>query len=316
MTALPSSSDFSGSAVTEGQFKTAINNQRDFLAGLLGTTGNQIDALIAIGALGADTVSKTANYTVTATDRGKAILCDGTFNINLTTAETLGDGFSFVIINTGSGLITIDPSSAEQIDGSNTKIVAANSSLVVFCNGSAFYTLGSGGISGLNYVTFTSNGNWTVPAGVTKAFVRVIGGGGAGGSAQYSGSKGGKGGNGGDVCAYFSTLNLSYSITIGAGGNAVAGGHNAYNNAGASSSFGSEITCNGGSGGQNNAGGNAGAAGTNGSVTVSSGIRINDIVPTLHGTNWGNGGAGAANSGSASNIVGENGSAGIICIIY
>lgn len=143
MPSLPIATDFTGAGVTEAGFKTAITNQREFLAGLLGTTGNQIDALIALGSLGADTVSKTANYTVVAADRGKTILCDGTFTLSLTAAATLADGFIFLVKNIGSGTITIDPNSTELIDGANTKTLAADEWCVVNCTGTAFVTFGS-----------------------------------------------------------------------------------------------------------------------------------------------------------------------------
>ena len=50
MAALPPSTDFTGAAVTEGGFKTAITGLRDYLSGLLGTTGVPADALAALGA--------------------------------------------------------------------------------------------------------------------------------------------------------------------------------------------------------------------------------------------------------------------------
>ena len=181
MPSLPIATDFTGAGVTEAGFKTAITNQREFLAGLLGTTGNQVDALVALGALGADTVSKTTAYTVIATDRGKTILCSGTFTLSLTAAATLGDGFTFAVINTGTGVITIDPASTEQIDGASTNSIQANSWAIITCTGTAFYTMGSvpSTYTGAKTELFVSSGTWPVPSGVTKATVVVIGGGGS-----------------------------------------------------------------------------------------------------------------------------------------
>lgn len=69
-TALPSSTDFTGSSVTEGGFKTAITAMRTFLADLLGTTGVVSDALTALGVYSKDDVQKgIANY---ATGAGTA----------------------------------------------------------------------------------------------------------------------------------------------------------------------------------------------------------------------------------------------------
>lgn len=90
MTTLPAASDFTGSTVTEAQFKTAITNLRSFLSGLLGDAGDAATALDTLGGLGSATASKTAAYTVLATDKGVVLLCNGTFAITLTAAATLG----------------------------------------------------------------------------------------------------------------------------------------------------------------------------------------------------------------------------------
>ena len=51
MTALPSKTSFTGSTVTQGQFKTALDNLNDFLSGLLGTDGTAASARAALGAI-------------------------------------------------------------------------------------------------------------------------------------------------------------------------------------------------------------------------------------------------------------------------
>lgn len=316
MTALPSSVSFTDSGITEAQFKTAITNQREFLAGLLGVDGEKITALATLGALGNDTVAKTANHTVTASERGVVFLCTGTFTLSLTAAATLGDGFAFVVKNIGSGSVTIDPNSTEQIDGESTKAIGQNESVIVFCNGTGFYSLGSSSYSGLTLEVFTSNDTWTVPSGITKAFVYVLAGGGAGGSAQYTGSRGGKGGNGGQASVYLTSLTGAYSITVGQGATAVAGVHGAYQAAGTASSFSSLISCTGGGGGQNIGTGVTGISGANGSASVSSGTQlVADSFPTPISPT-GAGGAGAINPSTSTNVVGGSGSNGIIAIFY
>lgn len=243
MTALPASIDFTDSSVTEANFKTAITNQRDFLAGLLGTDGNVATALGTLGAAMADTVAKSANYTVIDSDRGKIILCTGTFTLTLTAAATLADGFNFSVINIGSGVITIDPNGSEQIDGASTKTLEANGWAIVACNGTAFYTLGAVPVSGtlLGYQVFTSSGTYTKATNNPSfVIVEVVGGGGgqtgAGGTSSFgafcsatggavansgstSGSAGGSG-SGGD-------LNLSGGrgivCPVGGGGTLAAG---------------------------------------------------------------------------------------------
>lgn len=49
MTALPASTDFTASTVTEGQFKTALTNLRDYLSGLFGADGTQTTARNTLG---------------------------------------------------------------------------------------------------------------------------------------------------------------------------------------------------------------------------------------------------------------------------
>lgn len=142
MTALPASSDFTGAGITEAQFKTAISDLRTFLADLLGTDGLSATAMTALGAVLNATLSKSAAYTVVAGDKGKLIdYTSGTYTLSLTAAATLGAGFSFAVRNSGAGVITIDPSSTELIDGAATITLAAGESCFVLCSGTAFKTV-------------------------------------------------------------------------------------------------------------------------------------------------------------------------------
>jgi len=104
--------------------------------------------------------AKSTGYTVVAGDRGKLIDCDGTFTLSLTAAATLGAGFAFAVRNSGSGTITIDPNSTEQIDGAATITLGAGESCLVICDGAGFKTVGraGGGTAG------------TVQAGTVQAF--------------------------------------------------------------------------------------------------------------------------------------------------
>lgn len=141
-TALPASTDFTGSGVTEAQFKTAITGLRDYLSGLLGTDGVPQTALVALGAIMNTYAAKTGAYTVVAGDKGKVIdATTGTWTLSLTAASTLGAGFAFAVKNSGSGVITIDPNGSEQIDGATTVTLAASESCFVLCDGSMFRTV-------------------------------------------------------------------------------------------------------------------------------------------------------------------------------
>lgn len=271
MTALPASIDFTDSSVTEANFKTAITNQRDFLAGLLGADGVNSTALKTLGALGNDTVAKSSNYTVIATDRGVVFVCTGTFTLSLTAAATLADGFTFAVINAGTGIVTIDPNSTEQIDGANTKDIAAGSWAIVSCTGAAFYSMGSvpSAYVGSKTVIFASSGSWVVPDGVTSARITVIGGGGGnGGNAAV-------GGHAGAAIAQCDAISGTLTITVGAGGNGgypngVAGNTSSVTGPGVS------ITSTGGGAGI----GTIPAAGANGTGAISTGTALKTGIAT------------------------------------
>ena len=87
-------------------------------------------------------VAKSGAYTVAAGDFGKLFKATGTWTLALTAAATLADGFFFSVRNVGSGTITIDPDSTEQIDGATTVALAAGEACTVFCDGSGFFTVG------------------------------------------------------------------------------------------------------------------------------------------------------------------------------
>lgn len=109
------------------------------------------------------------------------------------------------------------------------------------------------------YQVFTGNGTFTVPTGVTKFHVKLVGGGGAGGAG------GGGGGAGGYSESFALDLTgvVTVTVTIGSGGNGVTSG-NGQN--GGNSSFGSYMTANGGIGGSSS--GNNGGTATGGDVNI------------------------------------------------
>lgn len=138
----------------------------------LPVTGTQSAVLQTLGALGAQTQAKSANYTVVATDRGDVLQCTNTFTLSLTAAATLGDGFIFGLVNTGTGSITIDPNGAETIDGAATKTIAPGQSAFVITDGSNWRTVGLSGSGatggGANQVFYENDqnvtANYTIPA--------------------------------------------------------------------------------------------------------------------------------------------------------
>lgn len=144
-TPLPEASEWTGSTVTEGQFKSAQNNLRAYLAGLLGVDGTTATALAVLGAFPHDTIALSGATTVVASHRGKVLLCSGSWTLSLAAAATLGDGFGFALVNTGSGTITVDPSSTETIDGATTLAIGPGDSALIVCTGAAWRSMFRGG---------------------------------------------------------------------------------------------------------------------------------------------------------------------------
>lgn len=142
-TALPPSSDFTGAAITEGDFKSAITALRDYLSGLFGTDGAISTALATLGAPISGYSAKTTTYSVVAADKGKLInATTGTWTLSLLAAATAADGFNVTVRNSGTGVITVDPNLTETIDGSSTLAVNAGESVLLYCDGTAWYSIG------------------------------------------------------------------------------------------------------------------------------------------------------------------------------
>jgi hypothetical protein len=125
--------------------------------------------------------------------------------------------------------------------GANDTVLTADSSTATGLKWAAV----SGGYS--NYQLFTSSGTFTVPAGITKCAVYMVGGGGGGGSGRAQPSNfnvgGGAGGTGGIIGAdsfYTVTPADVLTVTVGAGG--AGGAANAITSNGANGSSGANGT--------------------------------------------------------------------------
>lgn len=141
MSALPAVSLFNGATTTEGDQKTFIDGLYNYLVGLLGTVGTKDSALAMLGAPMNGKTDKSGAYTVVSSDRGKVFNCTGAFTLSLTAAATLGDGFVFGVC-ASTGIITIDPSGSELIDGSATRDIAVGKTVLIYCDGTRFLTVG------------------------------------------------------------------------------------------------------------------------------------------------------------------------------
>lgn len=143
MTALLASTTATSPTATEGDVKTFLANLRTFMADLLGTdSANKAAVQGLLGNILNGKVTKTGAYTVVSADRGKVLDCTGTWTLSISSAATLGDGFSFAIRNSGTGAITIDPNLSETINGMTTFVIGGGDFVIVYCDGVGFSTVG------------------------------------------------------------------------------------------------------------------------------------------------------------------------------
>ncbi|MFN6978264.1 MAG: hypothetical protein ACK4OP_09085 [Gemmobacter sp.] len=141
MTTLPTAATFQAEPMDGWTLSNGLVALRDFLAQHLGTAGTPAEALGALGALVAGVQTATAARSVASGDRGRAILASGTWTLALGAAATLGPGFAVLVVNTGSGTITLDPNASEQIDGAATAALGPGRAALVLCDGTAWRSL-------------------------------------------------------------------------------------------------------------------------------------------------------------------------------
>ena len=290
MTAIPAKSALTGSSVTEGDFKTALETLIDYLTGMLGSSGTQAEALQRLGALGGAVTLRTAATAITAGDRGKLFACVyGPWTISLPSCAVVGNGFSVAIANCDRGVINISPYGSNAVVGLSEGQLVMGQSITIVSDGANWIVMGSnGGPAQSGMQVFTSNGTFSVPSGVNRVKVTVVGGG-AGGGAGFNSGGGGAGVSIKNISGL--TPGASVSVTVGSAGSGGASGN--------SSSFGGYCTANGGL--ANGAGGSA----TGGDINLSGGSG----GPAVSYAYAGGGGAGGA-SGAAGIASGANGIGG------
>ena len=88
--------------------------------------------------------TRAVNTILGVADKGKAIDLTVTFTQTFTAAATLGDGWWVIlkaVHNNAFITVTLDPSAGELINGLTTQQMASGTSVLVFCDGSAFTTI-------------------------------------------------------------------------------------------------------------------------------------------------------------------------------
>ncbi|MFZ5917044.1 MAG: glycine-rich domain-containing protein [Chloroflexota bacterium] len=295
MTALPAASSFTGSTVTEAQFKTAITDQREFLAALLGTDGTVSAAQQALGAAFSKQFSKTVNYTILEADRGK-LLTTTTSGITFTLPDAAAYSSFFVAIRNNRiapGDITVDLADASDaldnvVGGS---VTLGMGEAAIFISGDTnWFTVGHTKTGAANVQTFTSTGTWTKPSSGSLAIIECWGGGGSGGRGTTYVGGGGGGGNYVRRVVALTSLGATESVNVGSGGGAKTA--DGAGNSGSNTTFGAWVTAHGGQGGGYNANlqkSNAGGGGGGAVDTVA-------YSPGEGGYGGGSGGSGSSGS--------------------
>jgi hypothetical protein len=120
-----------------------------------GAGSSSVDASMLVGygliALGDtlnqahDVTSTASSFTVGVANRAELInYTGGTITATFDPVATLGDNFFVLIRNSGSGVLTLDPSGAETIDSATSIDLNPGESTFVICSGAALFTVGIG----------------------------------------------------------------------------------------------------------------------------------------------------------------------------
>ena len=89
--------------------------------------------------------SFSTNYTAGVSDRSKAFIwTGGAGTLSLTAAPALGNDWFVQVRNGGTGDLTIDPNSSENINGAATLTLSPGDSCIIITDGVQFWTIGFG----------------------------------------------------------------------------------------------------------------------------------------------------------------------------
>lgn len=158
--------------------------------------GNPLDAglkdmdskLLAQTNEGPDT--ETAPVTLTTADHNKVLECSGTFTLKLPT-PTSNKGFQCTVKNAGSGVITVEVATGENIDGSSSVPLGAGQAIKPYVNNAEnAYIVASGKAAGSDFPATTAMVfyqdaaplGWTIVQALDDHAITLTGGEDVGGS--------------------------------------------------------------------------------------------------------------------------------------
>ena len=109
----------------------------------------------------------STTYTAATSDRAKALVwTGGAGTLAFDTAPTLGNDWFVNVRNSGTGDLTLNPSSSETINGELTLVLSPGDSAIVVTNGVQFWTIGFGQSAvyafSLLQIDVSGSGNYTL----------------------------------------------------------------------------------------------------------------------------------------------------------
>jgi hypothetical protein len=249
-----------------------------------------------------------ATAAVTAERTASATLTNKTLTSPTINGGTITGITDLAVADGGTG--------ASSFTANNVLLGNGTSSFQTVAPGSSGNLLASNGTTwastavslGINAQVFTGNGTFTIPAGVTKLKVTVVGGGGggcSGGGFGQNGTRGG-GGGGGTAIKYLTGLTPgnTLAVTVGAGGtaNSQPGGDGGDSTVASGTQSITTITGGGGDGGVIDFGYfTAGGLGANGDLNIRGGGSLSG----------GDGVGGSSTMGGGSGVGGTSASAAV-----
>ncbi|MET3414768.1 hypothetical protein [Methylobacterium sp. 1030] len=98
----------------------------------------------AANVFGSSVVALSNNTPITAAYENNLLVCSAALTLTLAALADLGQGFVFSVRNASTGIVTIDPDAAEQINGAATYILYPGQSAIVVSGATSWNVIGSG----------------------------------------------------------------------------------------------------------------------------------------------------------------------------